>query len=402
MGLYRGDKNLTLFWGSGHADGTSNVRLYLGEKLVYIPFRPPEGDLLMAGKGTYLRSSLEGYLSYKNAPQVLQDSLSGKEIGKAPFEVAFDIHRGAIGAGTTFLLDLPGVVQVKAEQNTLFFKFPWNAADRWKYVPAETLADGWNRVALKGDGVKIVLSVNQTKFLIVDESTSFFVRKASGFAQYNYMYSNFTNVGQANTWEWQVGLDIPDNLLTNCRIVQDRDNYDAQRIPKMEIYNGKCQMEVPGIVYPGVGIPVDLNSSAVFRFTFDGTHYTEAKSVDGGKTFEIIKSTQVDASFTVSSGTTYWQCWGGRKYDNLASCVFENGKINLSQTHIKINGETVIDGATYGFTKDAGVSIHDDYTYPNGEYPAIKAGALKTYPSWVVLKNIDALDLTNNLNNQGE
>ena len=364
---------------------------------------PDYNDYLLLGQDIYLKTGKEFFISYKNAPQVLKDTLSGREIGKAPFEVAFDIHRRAIGAGTTFLLDLPGVVQVKAEQNTLFFRFPWKNSGAWNYVPAETLADGWNRVALKGDGVKIVLSVNQTQFLLVDESTSFFVRKASGFAQYNYMYSNFTPTsGKANTWEWQVGLDIPENLLTNCRIVQDRDNYDVQRIPKMEIYNGKCQMEVPGISYPGTGIPVELNSSAVFRFTFDGTHYTEAKSVDGGKKFEIIKSTQVDASFTVSSGTTYWQCWGGRKYDNLASCVFENGKINLSQTHIKINGETVIDGATYGFTKDAGVSIHDDYTYPNGEYPAIKAGALKTYPSWVVLKNIDALDLTNNLNNQGE
>lgn len=356
---------------------------------------PDYNDYLLSGKDIYLKTGKEFFLSYKNAPQVLQDTLSGREIVKTPLEVAFDVHRGAIGAGTTFLFDLPGVMQVKAEQNTLFFKFPWDSADVWKYVPAKTLSDGWNHVALQGDGEKIILSVNQSKFPIVDESTAFLIQKASGFAKYNYMYSNFTaSESKVSTWEWQVGIDLPNSLLENCRIVQDRDRYDAERIPKMEIYQGKCQMAVPGSSYPGTGIPIELNSSAIFRFTFDGKNYTEAKSVDFGKTFSVIKSTSVDASFTLSSGATYWQCWGGRKYDNLASCVFENGIINLSQTHIKINGKTVIDGANYGFTKDAGISIYDDYGYPNGEYPTIKAGSLQALPSWMVLKNIEALDLT--------
>ncbi len=158
MGVYRGNKNLTLFWGNGHADGLSNARLYLGEKLVYMPFRPPEGDLLLAGRGVYLKSALESFLSYTNVPQIVEDGLSGKNIGTGVFELSFEVAKTAILQGTTFLLDLPGVAAVKAEKGTLYFYFAWESG--WKYVPASVLIDGWNAVSLKGDGTHITLSVN--------------------------------------------------------------------------------------------------------------------------------------------------------------------------------------------------------------------------------------------------
>lgn len=158
MGVYRGNKNLTLFWGNGQADGLSNARLYLGEKLVYMPFRPPEGDLLLAGRGVYLKSALESFLSYTNAPQIVEDSLSGKSIGTGAFELSFEVAKTAISQGTTVLLDLPGVAAVKAEKGTLYFYFAWESG--WRYVPSSVLIDGWNAVSLKGDGTHITLSVN--------------------------------------------------------------------------------------------------------------------------------------------------------------------------------------------------------------------------------------------------
>lgn len=158
MGIYRGDKNLTLFWGSGHADGSSNARLYLGEKLVYMPFRPPEGDLLLAGRGVYLKSDSESFLSYTNTPQIVEDGLSGNSIGEGAFELSFEVAKTAISQGTTLLLELPGMAAVKAEKGTLYFCFAWESG--WKYVPASVLIDGWNAVSLKGDGTHITLSVN--------------------------------------------------------------------------------------------------------------------------------------------------------------------------------------------------------------------------------------------------
>ena len=164
MGFFNGKNALTLFWGSGHADGSSNVRLYLGEKLVYMPFRPPEGDLLLAGKGVYLKSATENFLSYKNEPQIVEDRLSGKNIGAGAFELSFEVAKTAITQGTTFLLTLPGVLQVKSEKGILFFRFSWT--NGWKYVPATSLTDGWNTVRLKGDGAQITLSINGAEAVV--------------------------------------------------------------------------------------------------------------------------------------------------------------------------------------------------------------------------------------------
>nr|DAG85127.1 MAG TPA: hypothetical protein [Caudoviricetes sp.] len=109
MPVFIGAKNQTLFWGAGNADGTSNVRMYLGEKLVYVPFRPPEGDLLLAGKGVYLKGGADVYLDYKNTPLVLQDSLSGKDIGTGPFDISFDFTPRSTN-GTRQLFEVPGLV----------------------------------------------------------------------------------------------------------------------------------------------------------------------------------------------------------------------------------------------------------------------------------------------------
>lgn len=167
MGFFNGKNALTLFWGSGHADGSSNVRLYLGEKLVYMPFRPPEGDLLLAGKGVYLKAATENFLSYKNEPQIVEDRLSGKSIGAGAFELSFEVAKTAISQGTTFLLDLPGVAAVKAEKGTIYFSFAWESG--WKYVPASVLIDGWNAVSLKGDGAQITLSINGAEAVVSGE-----------------------------------------------------------------------------------------------------------------------------------------------------------------------------------------------------------------------------------------
>lgn len=109
MPVYRGAKNQTLYLGAGHADGTSNVWLYLGDKPVYIPFRPPEGDLLQAGPGVYLKSAAQVYVDYKNTPVLASDGLSGKDIGTGPFDISF-IFRPDKTASYRKLFEVPGLV----------------------------------------------------------------------------------------------------------------------------------------------------------------------------------------------------------------------------------------------------------------------------------------------------
>lgn len=110
MPIYRGTKNQTLFLGPGKADGTSNVRVYLGDKLVYAPFRPPEGDLLLAGPRVYLKAGAEVYLDYKNQPLLRQDTLSNRNIGTGAFDVSFMFTPDKT-ASYRELLHVPGLVK---------------------------------------------------------------------------------------------------------------------------------------------------------------------------------------------------------------------------------------------------------------------------------------------------
>ena len=185
MPVYAGNKNLTLYWGAGDAQGMSNVRLYLGDKLVYIPFRPPEGDLLLAGSGTYLKGGADVYLDYKNTPQV-QNELDGLHLGNAPFTFSFRVNGAYIGQGTRFLLDFPGLIRAKSDRHTLAFMTDVYKPGVWQYVSPDVLTDGWNAVSLGYAGDKLKLTVNAATYTLADKKTVA-TRRVSGFSEVNYL-----------------------------------------------------------------------------------------------------------------------------------------------------------------------------------------------------------------------
>lgn len=131
---------------------------------------------------------------------VVSNSLDNKT-GKIKFSLAFDINKELVGIGTKKILHIPGLVNIYSESGYIkfVFEFTWSNMGVVYSYSSEQLLDGWNTISLTGDGIKIVLSINNTEFTLVDESVFTIVRKASGFEQYKYMYSNFTNVGKANT-----------------------------------------------------------------------------------------------------------------------------------------------------------------------------------------------------------
>lgn len=185
MPVYAGNKNLTLYWGAGDAQGMSNVRLYLGDKLVYIPFRPPKGDLLLAGSGTYLKGGADVYLDYKNTPQV-QNELDGLHLGNAPFTFSFRVNGAYIGQGTRFLLDFPGLIRAKSDRHTLAFMTDVYKPGVWQYVSPDVLTDGWNTVSLGYAGDKLKLTVNAAAYTLADKKTVA-TRRVSGFSAENYL-----------------------------------------------------------------------------------------------------------------------------------------------------------------------------------------------------------------------
>lgn len=172
MPVFAGDKNQTLYWGAGHADGTSNVRLYLGDKLVYVPFRPPEGDLLLAGSGVYLKGGTDVYLDYKNTPLVLLDSLSGKDIGTGPFDVFFDFTPGS-AEGTRYLFEVPGLVRFGYDLGKGYGLLVYLQGVGWRAVGTQSaggpVQTGTNKARLWRENDKVLLSVNGADFVLFEK-----------------------------------------------------------------------------------------------------------------------------------------------------------------------------------------------------------------------------------------
>lgn len=172
MPVFLGQKSQTLYWGAGNAAGGSNVRLYLGEKRVYMPFRPPEGDLLLAGSGVYLKGAAEVYLDYTNTPQVLVDTLSGKDVGTGPFAISFSFVPRAY-ASRWQLLALEGMVRVGYDWSRgegLLVWLPGLAGQSVATQPyGGPVTAALNTVQLgRGDDQRIRLRVNGAEFILFE------------------------------------------------------------------------------------------------------------------------------------------------------------------------------------------------------------------------------------------
>lgn len=133
--------------------------------------KPDPAPYLMASRSVRLLAAPGTSLLWPSTPQLLSDTLSKKTVGQNPFEFSFSVHSSSIGAGTVYLLEMPGLLNVKAEDGTLMFSFGWKSG--WYAVPASVLVDGWKEVALSGDGVaEIKLTVNTSQFTIFGTGTS--------------------------------------------------------------------------------------------------------------------------------------------------------------------------------------------------------------------------------------
>ena len=168
MPVYAGNKNLALYWGAGDAQGMSNVRLYLGDKLVYIPFRPPEGDLLLAGSGTYLKGGADVYLDYKNTSRLLEDSLSGKDIGYGPFDISFEFTPKAGYTGTRYLFEVPGLARFGYDIGKGYGLIVYLAGLGWRSVGTAYISQEEVEVRLyrTAKNTPTILSVADTNFTL--------------------------------------------------------------------------------------------------------------------------------------------------------------------------------------------------------------------------------------------
>lgn len=325
--------------------------------------RPDLSPYLMASKRVKLLAGAGEPLYWTNNAQVRMNTLDNKSIGTQAFSVSFAVSREFVilSTGTRNILSYPGLMDVKAEDGTLWFKFNWEANPVWKYISSSELVPGWNKVVLAGDGVKITLKVNSTIHTLLGGTpkytvVNFPVKTESDQAVLNQILTS-------DKWE------VSDGVLKNIKV---SDSYGTAYAHFTLHTTSACLF--------GVNASISSESNYDFGAVYVGSDIYEptqsqlkAKTTDGKGNYLVI-----------GSGTTLE---GGPN-------TFVDADNNISM-ELDENTDYVI---SFAYAKDSSSSNGDDclkvykYGTSTGEpkYPMLSLGALKTYQSWTVLKDIEA------------
>ena len=325
---------------------------------------------------------------------ILQNTLEN-EGDTMRFNFSFKVNRAAIGAGTQYLVEMPGLVKVKSEDNKLWFYFPWESAPRWKYLNAAELVDGWNTILLTCDGVKMKLLANGTEHILIDTTLSKNQVGYIGGENKNISINNTAPISTADSWEINT-------------VLQWKDNGSAS-YPTIFAYSGTTDNASPVLLKEGGSIKMYLSSTgSSWDLNTENTGWVP----EAGKIYAIA------AGFTGTEYYIKWKEYGALEWagqwtkasTTKAYCatpfVFLNAGLNpynyynasmlwLTETNIIINGEKWFDGrqavaTNTGFTNN-GCGI---YSFTEGPViPKIMTGKLKVYQSWMNIKDIEAVKI---------
>lgn len=348
---------------------------------------------------------------------ILNNTLDSTSSSTMKFNLSFKVNKDVIGVGTRNIIDFPGLLSVKSENNTLWFKFYYEDAPAWKYINASELVDGWNSVALVGDGVKITLTVNSTVHTVLDSSVLPTYDWVSGFSDAAFILPNALMYAQPNsaeffTFEHTIKIRINKFGVSNQGIL---DACVTRESTGAYIHSIRWSITSSGYIHYRISTdstetyPVDitgnqvlpLNTEVICRATYDkNTGYQVQHSIDNGTSWIT------DGTSTVTAAPYRFQdnelsYWAGRLGRNAASGSVLQGDIDLAHTVFKYNGVTQFDGATAKQDVDI---FHISQSTENAcwlsplltrktdrqTYPSLSIGTLKTYQSWIYLKDIEA------------
>lgn len=321
----------------------------------------PDGPYILASTTAYLNASAADHIYYASTPQVLKDTLSRQTVGQNPFEFSFSVHSSSIGAGTVYLLELPGLLNVKSEDNTLMFKFGW--LDGWRAVPSSVLVDGWNEVTLTGDGLsEIKLTINTSQFTIFGtipfpNPIHFPVETEADQAVLNEILSS-------TTWE-QTSTDI--------------------RNVKVSDSSGTAYTHFTYTPGKDCAIYVKASISSENNYDYGGVYV-------GPSVYEATQA-QIKAK-TVSSAGGFWLFSGSGSTLTAGTGV---EVVDEYFTAPLTGGTTYVVSFCYakdgsGSSGDDALKISEFFTGTSAEpYPAITTGQLDVKNNWLKVKNVNAI-----------
>lgn len=316
------------------------------------------------------------------------------------FKFAFEVHSDIFATGTRYVCRMPGIVTVMVDKYTLAFLFEYKDGQPWKYCPTDVLVNGWNSVSLDGDGSYITLTINTHHFLLLDGTIYRIATEFSNFDTNNFVVINNTSsIGAADNWEqqWHIVTDANASDTSSSRPHHSQyiNSGNTANYCDFGIQWGYWNMFLSSNgsnwnIVNGAGRNVRVQNSTEYlvNLAFTGSQYIFKGSTDLGQnwtTFDTYNSTT--KLYTVPStrlGNSYdrsWP-WQGNMYIDEYCFIKTNGEYIF-------NGKTAVSGTDY---ENQGCTAEITRIYED-PYPLIKTGELKTYQSWLYLKNIQALKL---------
>ena len=322
---------------------------------------------------------------------VLSNTMDEEEPMK--FSFSFKVNKAVIGTGTRLILDMPGLFKVKAEAGTLWFYFPWKDSPAWKYISASGLIDGWNTVELACDGTVLSLTINGTVHTLIDTSLQVEQTTYKG-GQYKYLVLTDTApIQTADSWE--------------INTVFKYNKSGSASHPCWFGYSTGSDYKTPSLIWEGgslrlylssTGSGWDLNTDNTGFIPEDGKTYALAAGFTGTEYYvkwKIRGAEEWAGQWTKASATKAW-CSVPFYFLNLSlnSYNYYNAsEIYWTETNILINGSVWFGGrgaTAKTFTNNNCVKS----TFKEGPVlPTIKTGTLKTYQSWLYLKDIEAVKI---------
>lgn len=378
--------------------------------------RPDVSPYLMASNRYRLYAGVGTPLYWTNNAQVRVNTLDNKSLGTQAFSVSFAITREFVilSTGTRYILSYPGLMDVKAEDGTLWFKFNWEASPVWKYISSDELVPGWNSVALSSNGAGVItLVVNSEPHTLLDSNLPPTYKWFSGFSDSSYIlltndilkhYGEGLTTGEISSYEHIIKIRLTKFGVSNQGIM-DAGAKNANT--GNWIHAIRWTITTDGFMHyristsGGETYPVDitgseklpLNTGILCKATYNKTTgYSVVHSVDGGDTWAVDGASSV----TTPPYTLTANGWKPKLGDNAATGYSLQGSIDLAHTVFKCNGKEEFNGATAiesDTARENAYIISGTLTEETDkqEYPAnITTGKLMLVQPWTVLKDVEA------------
>lgn len=379
--------------------------------------KPDPAPYLMASNRYRLYAGAGTPLYWTNNAQVRVNTLDNKNLGAQAFSVSFAVTREFVilSTGTRYILSYPGLMDVKAEDGKLWFRFNWEASPVWKYISSSELVPGWNNVSLESNGQSVItLVINSTTHTLVDASKLPTYRWFSGFSDSSYILPNdilehyeegpIIATGEISSYEHTIKIRLTAFGVSNQGIMDagarnantgksihairwtiTTDGFMHYRVSS----NGGETYSVNITGTEKLPLNTDILCNAIYHKT---TGYSVKHSIDGGNTW-VVDGT---SSVTTPPYTLTANGWKPKLGDNAASESSLQGSIDLAHTVFKCNGKEEFNGATAvesDTARENAFIVSGTLTEDTDkqEYPAsIATGKLALVQPWTVLKDVEA------------